>query len=457
MSYPERAELERCFAAADLPSRFCIITMGCQMNVYDSHRLAQSLLAAGLSSVETPEDADLVLINTCTVRAKPEEKAYSLVGRLGRLKRKSPGLVLGIIGCLAQQEGARLLDRFPQLDLVMGPRDSAGLIGALEAIIGHGERVVATRLKSRPYEPAFQEEYFQGKATAYVSIMEGCNNHCTYCIVPRVRGREVSRNPGLILQEAEGLIRQGVKEITLLGQNVNAYLWEGKGTVNFSALLRMVSELEGLFRLRFTTSHPKSLSPELIDCFAELNNLCPHIHLPFQAGANGVLRRMGRGYTREQYIDLVARLRETRPEIAISSDVMVGFPGESEVQFEETLDLVTHVEFDGLFSFKYSDRRGTVAETMIPKVPEAEKAARLTRLQSLQKTITLQKNKALEGSVVEVLVEGPGKRKGQVSGRTESNKIVNFDNFNKKLNTIVNIVIKEGLLNSLRGELATGT
>ena len=457
MSYPERADLERCFAAADLPGRFCIITMGCQMNVYDSHRLAQTLLAAGLSSVETPEEADLVLINTCTVRAKPEEKAYSLVGRLGRLKRKSPGLVLGIIGCLAQQEGARLLDRFPQLDLVMGPRDSAGLIGALEAILGQGERVVATRLKSRPHEPAFREEYFQGKATAYVSIMEGCNNHCTYCIVPHVRGREVSRDPGLIVQEAEGLIRQGVKEITLLGQNVNAYLWEGKGTLNFSGLLRVVSELEGLFRLRFTTSHPKSLSPELIDCFAELNNLCPHIHLPFQAGANGVLRRMGRGYTREQYMDLVARLRETRPEIAISSDVMVGFPGESDVQFEETLDLVTRVGFDGLFSFKYSDRRGTVAETMIPKVPEAEKAARLTRLQSLQKTITLKKNKALEGSVVEVLVEGPGKRKGQVSGRTESNKIVNFNNYNNKLVNIVNVVIKEGLLNSLRGELATGT
>jgi tRNA-2-methylthio-N6-dimethylallyladenosine synthase len=436
-----------------MPRRFCIITMGCQMNAYDSDRLAQSLISSGLKPVTQPEKADLVLINTCTVRAKPEQKAYSTLGRMGKIKQRRPGLILGLVGCLAQQEGAGLLERFPQLDLVMGTRNSADLMGALKGIATRGERVVATQMESSPAMPFLPGDYFHGKAAAYLSIMEGCNNCCTYCIVPYVRGPEVSRDPAHVLMEARSLVAQGVKEITLLGQNVNSYQWGGEGTLGFPELLARVSRLDGLRRLRFTTSHPKSLSPQLIACFGALSNLCAHIHLPFQAGSNRVLQRMGRGYRREHYLELVDRLRSQAPHIAISSDVMVGFPGESRGDFDQTMDLVQRVEFDGLFSFKYSDRKGTVAARMGPKVPEREKAARLTELQELQKGVTLEKNKALAGAVMDVLVEGPGKRNGQMCGRTESNKIVNFNCNNRNIGNLVKVKIIEGLRNSLRGEV----
>ncbi len=434
-----------------MPRTFYIKTMGCQMNEYDSDFLAQSMIHYGLFPVNDPRDADVVLINTCIVRAKPEQKALSLLGRMAAIKRTRPGLVLGIVGCLAQKDGAGLLERFPQLDLVLGPRELADIEGVLRRIDSDRERIVATSLEPGLARPVYAEGYFEGRITAHLSIMEGCNNFCSYCVVPYVKGREVSRSPDEILDEAKALVSQGVREITLLGQNVNSYLWE-EGGWTFSSLLHEITRLDGLWRLRFTTSHPKDLSDELIQCFGEIPNLCPHLHLPFQAGSNRVLAGMKRGYTREKYLELITKLRGVSPGIAITSDVMVGFPGESEQDFQQTLDLLRQVEFDSLFSFKYSDRKGTMAQKMPGKIPEAEKASRLHILQHLQRQISLKKNRALEGRKVEVLVEGKSKKGEMLMGRTPSNKIVNFSCNNGKLGSLANVIIKNGLFNSLRGE-----
>ncbi|MFH1242375.1 MAG: tRNA (N6-isopentenyl adenosine(37)-C2)-methylthiotransferase MiaB [Pseudomonadota bacterium] len=427
-------------------------TMGCQMNEYDSDFLAQSLILYGLFPVDDPRDADVVLINTCMVRAKPEHKALSLLGRMSSIKERRPHMVLGVVGCLAQRDGAGLLERFPQLDLVMGPRELSGIQEALGRIHSSRERVVATKLESGPPRAIHTTGYFEGRVTAHLSIMEGCNNFCSYCIVPYARGREVSRSPGAIFEEAKALVSEGVRDITLLGQNVNSYLWEEGRRWTFPSLLHEISKLEGLWRLRFTTSHPKDLSDELIRCYGEVPRLCPHLHLPFQAGSNRILELMKRGYTRERYLGLIAKLRAVRPDISITSDVMVGFPGETGEDFQLTLDLIREVEFDSLFSFKYSDRKGTMAERMPDKIDETEKASRLSILQTLQKEISLRKNKELEGKKVEILVEGQSKKVGMLMGRTPSNKIVNFECNNGKLGYLVEVIVKDGLLNSLRGE-----
>jgi tRNA-2-methylthio-N6-dimethylallyladenosine synthase len=274
--------------------------------------------------------------------------------------------------------------------------------------------------------------------------------------VPYVRGREISRSPKQILKEAENLLSCGVKEITLLGQNVNSFCWMGEEKVGFPMLLESLNRLNSLARIRFTTSHPKDLSEELIQCFDKLDKLCPHIHLPFQAGSNRILKMMNRGYSRERYMELIKRLREVRPDIAITSDVMVGFPGESEEDFHMTLDLIKKIEFDTLFSFKYSDRKDTLAEKMNGKVDEVEKSSRLTTLQQIQKAITLKKNKLLEGTEVEILVEGHSKKGGQLTGRTSTNKIVNFYSNNNLIGHIINVKIEHSFVNSMRGEL-TGT
>ena len=423
------------------------------MNEYDSDCLAQSLIRCGFSAVDDPGSADLILINTCTVRAKAEQKAFSMLGRMSAVKRKNPDLILGVVGCLAQQEGANFLKRFPQLDLVVGPRQIGEIPGFLERVTRDCEKVVATDLNTDPASIIPCQGYSNKRITGYISIMEGCNNFCSYCIVPFVRGREFSRSPEEILLEAGTMVSEGIKEITLLGQNVNSYLWTRGRTLNFASLLREFNELDGLLRLRFTTSHPKDLSDEVIECFGgDLANLCPHIHLPFQAGSNEVLQRMRRGYTREEYMALIGKLRLSRPDIAITSDVMVGFPGESEQDFRMTLDLMEAVQFDALFSFKYSDRKGTLAEKMREKIEETEMNSRLSVLQSLQKRITLKKNRELEGKQFEVLVEGESKRGGQLTGRTGSNKIVNFDCPSAYIGHIVNVVVDRGSLNSLQGE-----
>ncbi|MCU0594854.1 MAG: tRNA (N6-isopentenyl adenosine(37)-C2)-methylthiotransferase MiaB, partial [Desulfobacterota bacterium] len=368
-----------------MAKHYYIETMGCQMNEYDSDHLSRILEDSGYTRASGPEKADFVLLNTCSVRAKAEQKALSRLGRLASLKKKNPKSLLALAGCVAQQRGAELLERFPSLDLVLGPREIGNFTGVLKKIKEGGTRVAATDLRGEP--AAFQGgfDYFEQSVKAFITVMEGCNNFCSYCIVPYVRGRETSRAPQELLDEARGLIAQGVKEITLLGQNVNSY---AHGGMRFAELLQSMNGLKGLRRIRFTTSHPKDLSPDLIECFAQLDKLCSHIHLPFQAGSNRILKAMKRGYTSEKYMDLIERLRKARPGIAVTSDVMVGFPGETQEDFDLTMDLIRQVEFDNLFSFKYSDREGTPAARMDGKIPESEKLVRLEHLQALQRKIT---------------------------------------------------------------------
>ncbi|MFC1866859.1 tRNA (N6-isopentenyl adenosine(37)-C2)-methylthiotransferase MiaB [Thermodesulfobacteriota bacterium] len=434
--------------------RYYIATMGCQMNEYDSDYLSQLLIDIGFQPTENHFNADLILINTCAVREKAEQKAFSLLGRMLSIKRKRPDLILGITGCVAQKEGSALIKRFPELDLVLGTREIGRIPEIIKRILNEHEKVAATDLSCEPPSFINNNGYFRGNIKSHISIMEGCNNFCSYCIVPYVRGREFSRSPREILKEAENLISQGIKEITLLGQNVNSYSSRGEEEMlNFPMLLRTLSRLEGLARIRFTTSHPKDLSVGLISCFKDLDNLCHHIHLPFQSGSNRILRLMNRKYTREKYMELVNKLRTTRPDIAITSDVMVGFPGESREDFQMTLDLIEKIEFDNLFSFKYSDRKGVLAEKMDGKISEEEKAYRLKILQQLQKNITLRKNKCLEGTEEEVLVEGESKKGGQYTGRTRTNKVINIDCNNNILGSLVKVSIKRAFINSLQGTL----
>lgn len=431
---------------------FHIITMGCQMNEYDSDLVAQLLLSMGYLPTSDPLEADLILINTCAVRARAEQKAVSILGRVLKQKRRTPDLKVGLMGCVAQQRGGDLFKRFPELDLVLGTREVSRIREHIHSSESRS-RVLATELNLQPPASPNASGYFRSRFTAFISIMEGCNNFCTYCVVPFTRGREASRSPDDIVEEAKHLVTEGVREITLLGQNVNSYSYgKEEGQCRFPLLLRKLSSLKELLRLRFTTSHPKDLSDDLIRCFVEIPNLCRHIHLPFQSGSNRILKRMNRGYTREQYIDRVRDLRQAVPSIAITSDVMVGFPGETEDEFMETLDLIRQIEFDNLYSFKYSDRNKTRSSTMSGKIDEWEKSRRLGLLQKTQKEITIRKNKSFKGAVVEVLAEGLSRKGDQLTGKTEGSKIVNFKSDSQLLGHIVKVLIKESSANSLRGE-----
>lgn len=442
---------------ASLSRRFHIITMGCQMNQYDSDLASQILLGMGYLPAENETNADLILINTCAVRARAEQKAFSILGRMIKQKKRAGGLKVGIMGCVAQLYGPDLFTWVPDLDFVIGTREVEKIKEHVRATEACSKKMISTGIKIHPPRAPHVSGYFRGRVTAYISIMEGCDNFCTYCIVPFTRGREVSRSPEEIKEEVMHLISEGVREITLLGQNVNSYSFGETNTFGFSSLLRNLSPLKDLLRLRFTTSHPKDLSDDLIRCFKELPNLCPHIHLPFQSGSNRILRRMNRGYTREHYIRRVAELRQAVPGIAITSDVMVGFPGESLTDFENTLDLMKKIEFDNLYSFKYSDRDGTKASLLSDKIDDREKTRRLLILQDMQKEITFRKNREIVGSERKVLVEGFSRRGHQLTGKTPENKIVNFKGDYSSIGNIVQVLINASSANSLRGEYISAT
>ena len=422
------------------------------MNEYDSDYLGRLLLEARYLRSETPTDADLILINTCAVRAKAEQKAYSLLGRMLALKKKRPSLVLGMVGCIAQQEGSALTKRFPGLDFVLGTREIGKILAVLNGLDAAPEKGGTEFRNDKTPSFLIRPGYFEGRVKNFISIMEGCNNFCSYCIVPYVRGREVSRPSREVLAEAEHLVSEGVKEVTLLGQNVNSYRCPKSPSFRFPSLLRAIDRIEGLARVRFTTSHPKDLSEDLIQCFDQLEKLCPHIHLPVQAGSNRILKLMNRKYTREAYMERVERLRQVRPDIAVTTDIIVGFPGESDEDFNMTLDLLNKIEFDGIFSFRYSDRPKTLAAKMDHKVDERVKTERLYTLQNLQKAMTLKKNEALIGLRLEILVDGYSKKGGQFTGRTGSNKIVNFVCDNDYIGNIIKVKIKKASVNSLGGE-----
>ena len=425
-----------------------IATFGCQMNVDDSERMTAALAGQGYLPIDGPEGADLIIINTCSVRAKAEDKACSFLGRLKKHKRANPGLKIAMAGCLAQQDGKKLLHRFPHLDLVMG---TGAVNRVAELVREEGRRVdigLGLELPRHIPQPDRPRE-----VRSQVTIMQGCNNFCAYCVVPYLRGRERSRSPQEILAEVEAKIAAGVREVNLLGQNVNSYSYQDW---DFPKLLRAVSKLDGLLRLRFTTSHPKDMTPELIRAVGEVENLCPYLHLPFQAGSNRILKKMNRGYTREHYLSLIRALEKSRPDLALSSDCIVGFPSETEEEFQETMDLIEQVRFQGLFSFRYSDRPGTAATRMKSKVPLEVAADRLNRLQARQNQITAAHNQALEGQSTEILVEGRAKRGDLLTGRTGSNKVVNFRGKEELVGSLVRVLIEKAGTNSLRGRLIDG-
>jgi tRNA-2-methylthio-N6-dimethylallyladenosine synthase len=426
-------------------------TFGCQMNDNDSERILGHLATMNYSVTNDPERADLILLNTCSIREKAEHKVYSALGRYRALKERRPGTILGVGGCVGQQEGSRLLKRLDYLDIVFG----TGSIHRLPELInnisrnrGQQEATVLTRTLD-PDEFAVTP-YRNSPVKAFVTIMRGCNNFCSYCIVPYVRGREVSRSAPDILEEVVRLASSGVKEVTLIGQNVNSY--GNDGGASFPDLMKMVCDIDGIERVRFTTSHPKDLSRELIKLIAVEEKVCGHLHLPVQSGSNAVLKRMGRGYTWEEYLEKITLLRELSPDIAITTDIIVGFPGETEADFSDTVNLLEAVEYDNIFSFKYSPRPMTKAIELDGEVEHDVKRERLLSVQQLQSWITLRKNRALIGREVKVLVEGKAKAgDGCLAGRTTCNRVVNFAGSEEWIGEVISLAVQDGSFNSLSG------
>jgi tRNA-2-methylthio-N6-dimethylallyladenosine synthase len=430
---------------------FHIITFGCQMNEHDSERMAGVLEGQGCHS-SGPADADMIILNTCSIRQKAEQKFFSELGRLRQLKAERPGLKIAVAGCIAQQEGSKLLARAPYIDMVFGPSDIAKLPEIVEAGQSRPSPVIETT-GDPDYHikrvPAVRADHIK----AWVSIMYGCDNFCTYCVVPYLRGRERSRPSEDIVNEVRDLSRSGYKEVTLLGQNVNSY---GRGLekdMDFPSLLKRVNDDTGIERIRFVTSHPRDLSDDLMNAIGSLPRVCESLHLPVQSGANIVLRAMNRQYTSEEFFDKVRKLRQAVPDIALTTDIIVGFPGETARDFEMTVDLLEEVRFDSIFAFKYSSRPGTAALKLPGHVAEDEKEKRLTRVLALQKRITLENNKKQVDTVKEILIDGFSKRGGKLTGRTRGNKVVNVEGAAGIIGSLARVKIVAAGANSLTGQI----
>jgi len=435
----------------EISKKVCLRTFGCQMNAYDSKRMAGMLAEMGYAQVTEPEAADLIVLNTCSVRRLAEEKVYSYVGELKRLKLEKPWLLIGVGGCVAQQEGDKLLRRLPHLDFVFGP-DALNRLPELVTQAAKGKRQALTKL-GPPSAPAAIIVPAEPGLRAMVTVMTGCDNFCSYCVVPYVRGRERTRPAGEVLEEVAALVAAGAREITLLGQNVNSYR-DPDGGLDFAGLLGRVNDVPELWRIRFTTSHPKDLSPSLIEAMAGLEKVMEQMHLPAQSGSNRMLKAMNRGYTRERYLEQVNLLRQKVPSVALGSDIIVGFPGETRQDFEESLSLLREVRYDFLYSFKYSDRPFTKAGRLKKKMEEEVKSERLVELQALQREIGLAEHQAQAGKLEEVLVEGPARHgEGLMSGRTRAGRVVNFPGTPELAESLVMVRITEGRENSLAGEL----
>ncbi len=434
---------------------FYLETFGCQMNVVDSERIVGLLDEIGYYQVEEPEQADLILLNTCAVRDKAVRKAYGHLGRFKPMKERKPDLILGMGGCIAQQEGKQLLEEFSYLDLVFGTHNVHRLPEMVQQVAEKHVRCEETEFLDRETRlQLFPSRTGQEAYTRFVTVMQGCDNFCSYCVVPYVRGREISRPSTEILEEIRELAAQGVREITLIGQNVNSYGLKEDGELSFAGLLEQVNAVDGIDRIRFTTSHPKDLSDDLIECFGRLDKLCKHLHLPVQCGSNNILKAMNRGYTRERYLGVVERLRQVCPEIRLSSDIIVGFPGETEADFAETMSLLEKVRYTEIYSFIYSPRRGTSAADMADDTPAEVKQSQFNRMLELQQEISRQTWEADVGTIQEVLVEGESKvGAGQMFGRSTWNRIVNFAGPAELAGKLVSVKITKAFRNSLLGEL----
>ncbi len=440
---------------ANTAARYYIKTYGCQMNEHDSEKLAGMLEEMGLTPTDTVEEASVVVINTCCVREHAEVKVHGNVGALRFLKQANPQLMICVCGCMMQQEpvAKALAAKYPFIDLIFGthrvhcfPELLARAAQSPHTVmdIADSEGIIVEHM------PAVRET----GCTAWVTIMYGCNNYCSYCIVPYVRGRERSRDSEEILTEIRQLVDRGVKEVTLLGQNVNSYGRTLAHPITFTDLLKQIHAIDGLERIRFMTSHPKDLSDELIEAFGSLPKLCHHLHLPVQSGDDEILRRMNRHYTAAQYLDLVGRLRAACPDIALTTDLIVGFPGETRAQFEHTLELVRQAGYDGAFSFKYSPRLGTPAAAMADQVPDEEKKARLAELNRVLEQTGQPRHEAYLGQTVEVLVERTNDRRpNQLTGKTSTAKTVNFEGTGYEIGQMVQVKITKIKAHTLFGEV----
>jgi tRNA-2-methylthio-N6-dimethylallyladenosine synthase len=431
-----------------------LVTFGCQANELDSARIAGILARQGYILTDDEAEADLIILNGCSIREKAEHKLFSRLGTLQALKANNPRLRLGVAGCLAQREGDALLKRFPYLDLVVGNGEHLAEIPQLLAI-EPGQPAVAAAEPVGLF-PEDVEVHRDSRIRAWVGIMEGCDNFCAFCVVPFTRGRERSRNPDDILREVLALRGAGYREITLLGQTVNSYGKKLEPAVPFAELLRRIDAAVGAgMRVRFTTSFPPDVTPALAEAMAILPSVCEHIHLPVQAGSNLTLSRMKRTYTREDYLEKVAMLRAAAPDLAITTDIIVGFPGEADADFAETLTLMEAVGFDGCFAFKFSPRPGTPAAEFSDQVPESVSAARLSRVLELQRRLSLQQNRGLMGQVVEVLVDRDLSKRdsGLAAGRTRQNKIVHFRGGEVEEGNMVSVEITEATSHHLKGVL----
>ena len=435
-----------------MPRRYYIETYGCQMNVRDSETIAGQLEALGFEPAARAEDADVIVLNTCSVRERPHHKVYSRLGVLGRLKSRRPDLVIALCGCMAQIVGDRVAERTPFVDIILGPRNVGRFAEALAAALAR-RRCTILRDTTECVPEGLPARRRPG-LSAFVNVSYGCDNFCAYCIVPYARGREVSREPQAILAEIESAVAAGYREIILLGQNVNSYGRTLTPRITFADLLAMINAIPAVQRIRFITSHPKDCSEELLRAMAELDKVCEHLHLPLQAGDDEVLARMGRGYTYEHYRSIVRRARELMPDIAVTTDLMVGFPGETEEQFRRTLRAVEELRFDQAFMFKYDDRPGTRAEAMAEKVPEPEKLDRLARLISLQNRLAREINEAQVGREFEVLVEEVDeKRPGYVRGRTRQNKVMVFAGDRELVGQVVRVRAIKGHMWGFQGTI----
>ena len=430
-----------------------IITFGCQMNEHDSERMAGILEAQGFIPAASVDDAEMVILNTCSIREKAEQKFYSELGRLSHLKgREGKDLTIAVAGCIAQQEGKRLLSRTPSVDLVVGPSD---LVRLADMATERRERTMP--VIETGGDPGYHQKQVpavrRDGLKAWVSIMYGCDNFCTYCVVPYLRGRERSRPSRNITAEVRSLAERGYREVTLLGQNVNSY---GKGSsdpTTFPELLGLLQEIDGLHRIRFVTSHPRDLSDELMRAIGGLPKVCEAIHLPVQSGSDRILAAMKRNYTAAEYRGKVRRQRDIAPDVTITTDIIAGFPGETDSDAAQTLHLLRDIEYDNIFAFKYSKRPGTKALDLPGHLPEHVKEDRLADVLELQRDITLRKNARLVGSLQEVLVEGKSKKGGTLTGRTRGNKAVNFNGNEALRGTLVTVRITSAGQNSLTGEL----
>jgi len=437
--------------------RVFVKTFGCQMNVYDSERMIEALAPAGFEETPDMSDADLVILNTCHIREKAAEKIYSELGRVRQVRdsRRLQGkkTTIAVAGCVAQAEGQEIIERAPVVDIVVGPQSYHTLDAMVSDVESKGKKIVKVDLSDQDKFEQLPRRSGPRVTTAFLTVQEGCDKFCTFCVVPYTRGMEYSRPVGQLLDEAKALAERGVCEITLLGQNVNAYRGEGPGgqSCSLAQLIEKMSEIEGIKRLRYTTSHPRDMSDDLLNAHRDNQALMPYLHLPFQAGSDRILAAMNRKHTAKEYLSLIDRIRSAKPDIAISTDIIVGFPGETTSEFEETLRIVETVGFAQAFSFKYSARPGTPAATMQDPIDDAEKTARLHALQALLQQQQRYFNEGCVGKTLPVLFERQGRSHGQLIGRSPYLQPVHADAEHSMLGQILSVEIKSASKNSLAG------